>query len=235
MQCLPVTYPNLAIYWSGDLFEYHKQWVYIIFQLCVAWWWNSPYHFYVLCTMHCNIIMEHKPTKCTLSKFNPLRTQLYQSDFKTQFVPRSKHSASVTKTSQLMLFREIIAVCSETHAKHINAPPYGQNALFWMLKLVVKVKVKQSCYRTVRDKSGAEGSRELRLPDFVTTAQDGGRLSALRTGRLYPQEILLVLISVRGWVYPRAIVLSEGFYVNKKSNDTSWDRTSDLPICSTAR
>ena len=41
-----------------------------------------------------------------------------------------------------------------------------------------------------------DGSRKLWSPEFVTTAQDGGRLSVLRTGRLNPQEIL-VIFSVR--------------------------------------
>jgi len=47
--------------------------------------------------------------------------KLYLSDLKTQFVPCGKHSALVIKTGKLMLCREIIAVCSEIHVKHINA------------------------------------------------------------------------------------------------------------------
>jgi uncharacterized membrane protein (DUF373 family) len=45
---------------------------------------------------------------------------------KIQSVPRSKHSVSVIKTSQLMLCREIIIFCSEIHTKHINTL-CGQN------------------------------------------------------------------------------------------------------------
>jgi hypothetical protein len=44
----------------------------------------------------------------------------------TQSVPRSKHSVLVIQTSQLMLYREIMAVCSQIHTKHINTL-CGQN------------------------------------------------------------------------------------------------------------
>ena len=47
-------------------------------------------------------------------------------------------------------------------------------------------------------------------------------------------KVKVKVIPIRSWVDPRAIVRSEGFYVNEKSTDTSWDRASELPICSTA-
>jgi len=57
---------------------------------------------------------------------------------KTQLVPRSKHSVSVTQASQLMLYREIIAVCSEIHTKHISIV-CGQNVELLNVKLVVHI------------------------------------------------------------------------------------------------
>jgi len=45
---------------------------------------------------------------------------------------------------------------------------------------------------------GPEGSRKLRFPDFMTTAQDGGKVVSLAHRPPLPLEMLLVLISVRG-------------------------------------
>ena len=46
--------------------------------------------------------------------------------------------------------------------------------------------------------NGPEGSRKLRFPDFVTTAQDGGKVVSLMHRPPLPQEILLVFVFVRG-------------------------------------
>jgi len=94
----------------------------------------------------------------------------------------------------------LLLLCKRPRPKLCSIPPnvqiLPQNLL--ACKKHVKVKVKQSHYRP-------GGFQKLRFTDFVMT-QDGGRLSALHTSCLYPQEMLLVLISVRVRVYPRAIV-----------------------------
>jgi hypothetical protein len=58
--------------------------------------------------------------------------------------------------------------------------------------------------------SGPQGSRKLRFPHFMTTAQDGGKVISLTHLPPLTQEIHLVFVSVRGWVDPRAIVRPEG-------------------------
>ena len=97
---------------------------------------------------------------------------------------------------------------------------------------MAKVKFKADPFQAW---SGPEGYRKLRVPDLVTIAQDCGTyVVSLTPVLLHHQEIILVIISVTGRVVPTVTVRSEAFHVNEKSTDPICDRTSDLPICSTA-
>jgi len=58
----------------------------------------------------------------------------------------------------------------------------------------VKSKVKSVPLEAWR---GPEGSRKLRFPNYMTTAQDGGKVVSL-TYAFTPQETLPGLICVRG-------------------------------------
>jgi len=68
----------------------------------------------------------------------------------------------------------------------------------------------------------------LRFPDFKTALKGGKAVSPKHQPPLLPQEIFLVLISVRGCIEPRAI-LTGRIMPMKNSSATIGNRTCDLP------
>jgi hypothetical protein len=68
--------------------------------------------------------------------------------------------------------------------------------------------------------SGPEFSRKLRFPDFMTTAQDCGKVVSLTHRPPLPQEIHLVLISVKRLSRPQGHSATGRVMSLKNSNDT---------------
>jgi hypothetical protein len=77
------------------------------------------------------------------------------------------------------------------------------------------------------------GLGELRLLDFLTSALYGSRLSASRTGRLYPRDILATHFH-EVLSRPQGHGLVGRKYVAEKSSDTTGNRSRDRPTSSAA-
>ena len=69
--------------------------------------------------------------------------------------------------------------------KHVES--YSKNK-FEKLVLLVGFIIKKSKSVPLQAWSGPEGSRKLRFPDFMTTAQDGGKVVSLTHRPLLPPE-----------------------------------------------
>lgn len=56
-----------------------------------------------------------------MSIINPLRMNHSHFYLKTQFIPHSKLSILAIESNQIMLYREVMAFCSEIRTEHTNA------------------------------------------------------------------------------------------------------------------
>ena len=90
-----------------------------------------------------------------------------------------------------------------------------------------KIKVKAKAV-PLQAWSGPEGSRKLRFPDFMTTAQDGGKVVSLRHRPLLPPG------NTPSTHFCQRLSLPQGHSGTGRimSNDIIGNRNRDLPVCS---
>ena len=106
---------------------------------------------------------------------------------------------AVIQTSQLMLYREIIAVCSQIHTKHINTL-CGQNVELLNVKLVIHI-VTTACF-TVNNSAPCAHTSLLSVSHFQLHQSVGQTLIFVVHNSKFPaviktvQEELLLLGNV---------------------------------------
>ena len=80
--------------------------------------------------------------------------------------------------------------------------------------------------------SGPEGSRKLRFPDFVATAQNGGKVVSLTHSPPLPPENTPGTHFCQRLNRPQGHSAIGRIMSLQNSNDTIGNRTRDLPVCS---
>ena len=80
--------------------------------------------------------------------------------------------------------------------------------------------------------SGPEGSRKLRFPDFMTTAQDGGKVVSLTHRPPFPPWNTPGTHFCSRLSRPQGHSATGRIMSLKNSSDTIGKRTRDLPVCS---
>jgi hypothetical protein len=80
--------------------------------------------------------------------------------------------------------------------------------------------------------SGPEGSRKLRFPDFMTTAQDGRKVVSLTHLPPLPPGNTPDTHFCQSLSRPQGQSATGRIMSLKNSSDTIGNRTRDLPVCS---